>query len=165
MVLWNSEGLNYVLSCNAYEYLKCFDIFMLTETFHTSSLEVSGFYTYESFALKPQRGRPIGGIVIGVKPALKGKLISASDNHVVVETADVNLVCCYYNPKCDIIDIVDDLVTLMLKLDLNKRTIIGGDFNARIDRRYVDKTDDLIDCMADFGLLLRNDRDELTYMS
>ena len=54
--------------------------------------------------------------------------------HVVVETEIAYFVCCYFKPDSDLELIFETLVETLLKLDLDRPCIIGGDFNCRLDK-------------------------------
>ena len=162
-MLWNIEGLRYVLQQGAGNYFSGFDILLLNETFQLQDASISKFYCFEQLAAKELAGRPIGGIVIAVVPQLKPKLISKSKYHVAVETDLVILVCFYFSPDCDAMILLDAVAEQLCTLNVSKPSVFCGDFNARIDSDGNEKATFLIYLMNMFGFHLRNDQSVATY--
>ena len=65
--IWNVEGLKHVLDHEGLKFLEEFQVLVLTETFQVRST-VLPFRCYESLAEKRPLGRPIGGLLVAVKP-------------------------------------------------------------------------------------------------
>lgn len=149
-LLWNVEGLNFILSCGILGYFQQFDIVLLTESFRTAPTALKEFYTYDVLAKKEERGRPFGGLLIAVKPHLKPREVSHSDHFLVVSTLSCNVILCYFNPKCDSSDFAVELVQAFSGVDLSKPSLVCGDFNARLDKPN-SKTEDLLELLNDFG--------------
>jgi hypothetical protein len=163
-MLWNVEGLKYVLKHMEQEYLNSFHGLLLTETFQTSATSITGFYCYEELARKENAGRPVGGILIAVKPNLtNSKLLGHTEHVVAVSTGMISMACFYFNPKCDTVIMLEEVAERLCNMDLSKPCIIAGDFNARVDIDDNEKAELLIDLLADFGFLLVNDPAEHTY--
>ena len=155
--------MRHVLTCGGLEFFAAFDILCLTETFQLTSTSIQGFYCHESLAGKGEAGRPYGGVLVGIKPGLNARMKNSSPHHVAVELEKLNVVCCYYSPTVSVDDLLEDLMSALGLLDLRKPTLLGGDFNARLDIPNVAKTNDLTDALADFGFLLFNKPEDYTF--
>ena len=147
------------------DYFRCFDVLLLTETFQLRNSNLRDFYCFERLAEKPGAGRPSGGLTIAIKPHLKPKELYTSLTCLAVETLVMNFICCYFNPTLDITRIAEDLVLAISSVNLQKPTIIGGDFNARFDLANDEKSSDLVEFLGDFGFYILNRSDEVTYRS
>ena len=164
-VLWNIEGLKNVIDSEVYEYFKNFDIVMLTETFQLSSTTLKGFHVYEELAVREGVGRPIGGILVAVKPDLRLKDLFVSKYCVGIEAKTCLILNFYFNPILDNFIVMDEIIEQLNKIDLTKPCIVGGDFNARIDNNRNERAEILIELLEDFGFDILNDPCCPTYYS
>ena len=164
VLLWNVEGLATVLELGAGCYLEKFSCFIFVETFRTVNTTISGFYTFESLAVKPKtgRGRPSLGILMGIKPELKPRLVYKSDFCIGVVTCAFNLIGGYFPPDIDSDVLTVEISEAISSFDMTLPTIIGGDFNARLDIAN-EKFDLLSEMLADCGFQTINAASEHTY--
>ncbi|KAI0986837.1 hypothetical protein GJ496_001586 [Pomphorhynchus laevis] len=66
------------------------------------------FYTFDMPALFAQRGIPISGIVLAIKPPLDSWNCKRSDNVVSRNTPFIMFVSAYFNPTNSAADIIDE---------------------------------------------------------
>jgi hypothetical protein len=75
-----------------------------------------------------------------------------------------NVVCAYFPPDCDSELLTEQIVEALMHLDVTLPTVVGGDFNARLDV-VTDKTDNLCEVLADFGFMVKNSANIPTYIA
>ena len=109
ILYWNIEGINTML--NNYQFNQLFhnsDIILLNETMNCTELSFKDYYTYNQTAIKPPRGRQIGGLVACIKPNLTPELITKNQRCLYISTSIVKIIFCYFNPETDVEDILFD---------------------------------------------------------
>ena len=119
-------------------------------------------------AQKPNKGRPQGGITFGLHYSCddKAETIYKTNNVLFVQLnkCKVHLLVAYFNPKTDIIDIVEELAGCLSKTQTDRHnSIIAGDFNCRLDTTN-EKGDTLVDFMLMNRLHCANDPSVETYI-
>ncbi|CAG0893137.1 unnamed protein product [Darwinula stevensoni] len=140
------------------------DVILLTETFAEEPVELNGFYTFNSPAMKrARRGRPSGGITIAVKPFMEPSLLLKSESYVVVQTKVCNLVCCYVQPQCEVEEMLEVVLRALENINQELPTILTGDFNARSDI-LSDKGEALQNLLFASGYTMVNDPITPTYL-
>ena len=162
IVAWNVEGLKYLASVGLSKYVAQFDVILFAETFQLSDWTISTHKCFHSFARKNEKGRPVGGLCVGMKPDFLPVELFQSPTCLVVSASSLNVISCYFQNYWKIEELIDSLLEALMKCDLSKNTVIYGDFNCRVDRKN-EKSDDLINVMSDFGFKLTNDSALLTY--
>lgn len=104
----------------------------MTETFNTSeAIPINNYYFFSSPAQQHERGRPIGGLAIYIKPNLEPEKVTHNNNKIHIKTKFGKIMCYYYSPQTDISDIIQELSEDTL--NIQDSCIIAGDFNCRID--------------------------------
>ena len=141
-----------------------YDFVMLNETFQLLDSTIPGLYCFEELAVKGETGRPMGGILVAVKPHLSPKIKKQTKYYVAVETRAFTLVCFYFNPLSEVIVLVEEIAEVLCTVDLRKPCLFCGDFNARVDLDGEEKAEALIDLMKDFGFSLITDKKVPTYV-
>ena len=138
---------------------------MLTETFLTSSVEVSGFVAEHELAIKGDRGRPSGGISILVKPTqLPIHTLYKNTHALTIETRYLNIICVYFPPNTPASSIVADIAECTQHISQkDKPTILGGDFNARIDIQ-TNKFEILNEHLEQMGFIMESNAEMKTYI-
>lgn len=164
LVNWNIEGFSSVMrSAPENDIVRDADLVCLTETLACDDICLQGYYAFSSYAVKPQKGRPIGGITIFAKPHLQPKIIQKEDNYLSIHTSIGQVQCYYFNPSTDLHDILQSLTEhLQGNTDC---AIVTGDFNCRTDgddpRGY-----DLVETMRLLNFELTTDENTpYTYIS
>ena len=106
------------------------DIVFFSETM---LLDASSCLTNKDFfcrAAVATEGRPSGGLEIYSPPSEKGKIISQSDHHIVLETRGLYVVGVYYKPTLDLDDKLVDLLSALNHCSNKSKVVtVGGDFN------------------------------------
>ncbi|CAG0886293.1 unnamed protein product [Darwinula stevensoni] len=128
---------------------------------------IPGFYTFDSYAIKQNRGRPHGGITIAARPELEPELMAMSPQHVAISTTIGEVFCFYFPPSWESSDIGQEIATALSagKADPTLR-IVTGDFNCRVDPSApTTKGRDLLDLMHSFGLEMVNYPEDPTYIA
>lgn len=164
LLLWNIEGFWGANNVSPDEDpFKSYDIIVLTETFITSDIpSIPNFYTFMSYAKKPERGRPMGGLLIGIKPHMNGKLIQSTYDYIIVSTTAGYIVGLYLKPQTPIDEICAITADILNMIPEDVNVIFCGDYNVRIDIES-DRKDHLIEFYHALGFEILNDRDIPTY--
>ena len=141
-------------------------IVVYTETMATCEYCATGRLWVNSLATQGERGRPSGGISIGLnvnRNWLADKVFQ-SKHMVCVRTRVLAIVACYYPPNRDVSDILDDLADGIAKLsNCGTPILIAGDFNCRIDSGT--RGHELSSALNDIGFTCHNDPAHHTYIS
>ena len=144
-----------------------YDLLLLTETFDTAGLELANFICYNQLAQKRGRGRPIAGLTIAINKKLDeicDVLFKSKESlGLRLRKSDMNVIVSYFPPDTRIDEILFKLTNALSYFDLGKPTIIGGDFNCRIDNSQP-RGCELIDEMIELGFTCLNEPDVLTYI-
>lgn len=164
IVNWNIEGYEGVNKNSPdTDLFKNADLVMLTETLDTEDkINHPGYYKISSLALKPDKGRPVGGMALLYKPHLELIEVSKSDNKIHATTPFGHIFSYYYNPDTNIADIIEEITHDISNIDNTTTCIIGGDFNCRMDS-HCTKGDTLLHLMNTYHFRLMNDPNEPTY--
>ena len=140
------------------------DLAILTETFLVDNWQHTGFYNIHLLAKKGERGRPMGGISILLKPWMTPtEQIIRQENSMLVATPNINIIAAYFQPYANAVEIIDEIGTLLKQCDNNKPAIIGGDFNCRLDVGNY-KTKLVIRTLEEEGFVLLNNPQIPTYI-
>ena len=102
-----------MLALNGLEFLSRFDVLVLTETFQTTDSNIP-FRCFETLACQPERGRPMGGILVATTPELMPQLVFKSNNCVAISSSLGNMVGCYFSPDLNIDNIIDEMLNVCL---------------------------------------------------
>lgn len=162
---WNIEG--YTNAAQLEEESHAFqqsDIVALSETFLLNTPEINQFYVFSHNAMKKERGRPFGGILIATKQHLKPQEIKITANFIIVKTLVGYILTFYFPPYTDLDHLLEEISDALSYVDLDERIIISGDFNCRIDID-IEKGRELQDTFSSYGLALLNDKNTATYIS
>ena len=79
------------------------------------------------------RGRPKGGLMFSVSKTLDPVVLSSSQHHIalLLQTINVAVIGCYYNPNLDVDDVTQDCLTAISACPRNTELVFGGDFNMK----------------------------------
>ena len=139
-ILWNIEGSKTNIPLLTNNELDT-DIILLTETLatHDISCLLPGFYCYFAEAVKPQRGRPMGGLSICVSKSLdcRSTEFYRNENMLCVSLNLLTIIVCYYPPNTCVDDILLDICQFLDTVPTCAKTLLGGDFDCRIDGDHV----------------------------
>ena len=163
-VLWNVEGVLYVLENGGSELFQKFDVCLLTETFALKEIDINGFYLFNGLAQKRELGRPFGGVSIAVKPHLNPKLLFKNMNTVAVETETCIFACCYLSPVLEVEDVIDTIASALNCYSGPKPMIFAGDLNARVDYSHP-RTSHVETVFSDYNFCLCNNPEDITYIT
>lgn len=165
MLLWNVEGLKNVIAMSPENFLKDYDIAILTETFLTENLQHPNFYGTHLLARQGDKGRPSGGITILLKPHLRPIItIKQLENTLICETDYLVIIAAYFKPNMTAIDIMDELGQTYIQYKQDKPIIIAGDLNCRLDSPNY-KTKLVLEKLEEEGFTLLNNPKIPTYIS
>ena len=133
---WNVEGL-YSAQTEAicgFDSSKI-DVILLQETFQTRPSTIKDFNIIESQAEKPERGRPVGGVLTAIRTQTSTISLEISNNliHVKLPHIDTSIVNCYFPPGHDVYDIISRVTSTLSLRQAGSKVIVAGDFNCRID--------------------------------
>jgi hypothetical protein len=141
------------------------DVLILTETFATSPIAVTGMYTHHSFAQKGARGRPSGGVAILIAPIIQDmRLIARGPNFLIVASPWLSIIGAYFSPVIPTAEMLDRLGEMLALLPAECPVLLAGDFNARIDVAPLPlRSACLVDFLASNGLWLCSRPSPFTY--
>ena len=139
------------------------NLVVLVETFAKKEPVIPGYKSSISPAIDGAGRRLEKGIAILVKPHLKHKEISSSENHLVISLETFTLACFYFIPLTTVEDVIEDILNAISGTDKNKPLLIAGDFNCRTDSGT--RGEELASALATFGFYLENDPSSPTYIS
>ena len=143
VIFWNVDGrerFNRVFgggkgdnALNTVDILSKSDVAFLSETWLPEA-RTSSCLTHKDFFCSPAvptGGRASGGIECYTPPSGKGKLISSSQHHLVVQLEELYVMGVYYKPSLEFDDKMVDLVSALSLCTGDKPIVLGGDFNIR----------------------------------
>ena len=109
------------------------DVVFLSETWLPEAKTSSCLRQKDFFcsAATPTDGRASGGIEFYTPPSGKGKLLSSSPHHLVINLKELYVVGVYYKPSLEFDDKMVDLVPALRLCTDDKPIVLGGDFNIR----------------------------------
>lgn len=143
--------------------LQKYDIVILTETLATKPIEIAGKYASHSPAMQGPTGRPAGGVSCYYNPSIGQKISEYTEkNMVIVKTNTVTLIGAYFNPKTDIVEVIDSMINAIKRTNPEETVILAGDFNCRLDTNN-QRSRILMDTLEEEGFRLINDPDHRTY--
>ena len=134
MLLWNVEGLKNVIAMSPENFLKDYDIAILTETFLTENLQHPNFYGTHLLARQGDKGRPSGGITILLKPHLRPIItIKQLENTLICETDYLVIIAAYLKPNMTENDIMEERGQKYNQYKQDNPMINEGKLNCRLD--------------------------------
>jgi len=130
-----------------------------------TAISIQNFYNFQVYAKQTrERGRPSGGITCLIMPHLAPfEVILTEEDLITVQTRIGAIIAAYFNPDRSAVDIVDSLSKAINALQRKQKIILAADFNCTTDKRR-GKTDDVLEFLHMEGLVLRNQRNEWTYI-
>src|SRR5690606_28289935 len=156
-----------VLSLGMQKDLEVFDIVLLTETFLTEPFILRNFRHHQSLANRsPGPGRPSGGISCLSKLDCNASMLFKSQYVLVTQLKNplVNVLACYMPPSLSTCDVLTSMLEALCNTKSSISTVIGGDFNCRIDSTYNSKTTSLVNGLLDMGFWLVSSPTPYTYL-
>lgn len=164
ILLWNIEGLRNAIASISTETITKYDAIILTETFLKEDYSLKGYYAIHSFA-QPTAGRPAGGVSIFVKPSLGSiNRIIKYEKTIIIRTADATIIGLYINPQTATEDAAGKVAEAIMQSTGDKRVILAGDLNCRIDKPN-NKTELILDSLVEEGYTLINKPTLKTYIA
>ena len=162
--MWNIEGLKSTLrDIDETEPFYNADVVCLTETYVAESFPIVGYSMSFSPATDGNGNRLEKGVTILTKPWLEAKTLHLTEYQICISTTLLNIICCYYTPGMEMDDIINDVFLGLSKVDIEKVTVICGDFNCRVDTGNRGKT--LTEEFKTFGFQLANNVFLKTYVA
>lgn len=145
------------------------DIVLLTETFQLEELHLLGMRGFHQLASRPARGgpgRPKGGLSVYLREDLPHFQCLRKDEYgLILSSGGFNLAVFYLPPDLDLIDVTDIVSEAITGLDLKLPTVVGGDFNCRIDECNGDnRGKGLLELLGNLGFWCANAGDDFTYV-
>ncbi|KAI5718496.1 hypothetical protein M8J77_022111 [Diaphorina citri] len=164
LINWNIEGIKTQLSDPDQQFQNA-DLVMLTETLNVDRpASLPGYTCISSPARQLAKyGRPVGGITLYAKPHLNLHLIHSSDSHIHADTVLGHILVYYFHPSKSAGDIIAQIVR-DIHATRDPISIIGGDFNCRVDTNDT-KPDTLLAFMSTLGFHLVNDPSVATFVN
>ena len=136
IILWNIEGAKTNIPLLTNNELDT-DFLLLTETLAKDDISclLPGFYCYFAEAVKPQRGRPMGGLssCVSKSPDCRSTEVYGNENMLCVSVTLLTIVVCYYPLNTCVDDILLDICQFLDTVPTCAKILLGGDFNCRID--------------------------------
>ena len=125
---------------------------LLTETFATADIHLDLHFTYCLKAKKLTRGRPTGGILIGITKRIneKDQLLRETSIVLAIELSVCVLVTVYFKPDTDVTEIFAELLPVITACT-NRKINLGGDFICRLDNNS-QRGQDFVDNLSHLGL-------------
>lgn len=167
IVLWNCEGAATALSVLPPSTFTGSDLIVLVETWSTTPISIEGFYAAHYPASRTNRfGRPSGGISLYYNQKLeKPQIVFSEDNCIVMRTKYLDVVAMYIRPDPaeTTLDLVEKLEQCIGKVFRAKKTLLLGDFNAKMNRPEETRTIAFLETLRNFGLHVINDPNFLTF--
>ncbi|KAJ4437826.1 hypothetical protein ANN_13764 [Periplaneta americana] len=161
-IQWNIEGQKNVMNIVTETVLQEYGIVILTEILATKPIEVPGKYASHAPAMQEEAGRPSGGVPCYYSPSIGQKNFEHTEkNMVIVKTNIVTIIGLYFNPKTDIVEVMDSTISAIKHTNPEETIILAGDFNCRLDKNN-QRARILIDNLEE-GFRLLNDSDQKTY--
>jgi hypothetical protein len=138
---------------------------MFVETMLVTDMVSNDRLWFNRTANQGVRGRPYGGISIGLNSDKnwKANIIKANDNLVFVKSSSICLMSCYFSPGTPVDTILAEIVDAMLLRPSDIPTLIGGDFNCRLDKG--NRGQELQRSLSDIGFVCISDPCVSTYIS
>src|SRR5579863_8909160 len=144
------------------------DIALLTETFLLAPEDIPGMRGFHQLATMPEggRGRPVGGVSIYLRAGMPRLQCVFKDQYcLLLASKSLNFGVFYLPPNLDGVEVIDIVSAGIAHLDLRIPTVIGGDFNCRIDDgRHDEKGEVLLSFLLERGLQLVNCKRNYTYV-
>ena len=164
VLTWNAEGLRSAMDLVPENLFNKYDVVILTETFLRTEWNTEHFNAIHSFATQGPKGRPKGGITCFIKARLSPfKILSKSNNILVIQTKLCNIIAAYFQTDYDEEDLIDKVTAALNLIPRRDTVVMAGDLNCRIDKNHP-KAVRLLEAFQKVGLSLINDEEEKTYI-
>ena len=166
VLLWNVEGAKSTLATEDAD-ISNVTLIIFVETMCLQELNVDQFKCINQKAIRPVRGRPMGGITIGVNKKYQVKIsnVKKTDRTVTVKLQfprnALYVIAGYFPPQTEVDEIVSDL-SESLPLQYGEQILLCGDFNCRLDI-YDGRGSQLVEMLYNLGLVCLSDPKTHTY--
>ena len=134
-MFWNIDGKNGWKEWYEKDELNKDSLYQKDVIFFSETMSLQPFPSFRNMNFtcsEAQRtnGRPSGGLELYYPAAEKGKVLSTSHNHIVLQLSNVYVIGIYYSPALDFDEKVTDLLVALSQCNKFELPIIlGGDFN------------------------------------
>ncbi|KAI0980772.1 hypothetical protein GJ496_010876 [Pomphorhynchus laevis] len=165
ILLHNVEGLNYLLPAGYLTFLQEFDLILRNETLCTDPVALKEFQCVNINAVLKGKGRPSGGIVIGLSSAFTDWRVLETDNCLCVAGKPFSIICSYFRPLTSLSYIKSEISEILNQLDCRLPMMLAGDFNLAYKIDVSCPANKFAEFLLYFGLNLRSFPNQWTYAS
>jgi hypothetical protein len=161
------EGLKGALGLNERNLFQIYDILIFVETFLIKNLDIQGYYSKHILGkILQENGKRVRRGVSIYYNAKAGRLLDYHEleNTLILNFESFSLVASYICPTASVDDMGDEIIEALQYVNNISKTILTGDFNARLDKRS-HKGDEMLEIAEWNSLELLNNPNISTYIA